>query len=333
MSSEEIQHLQTKAEGGDVSSQLKLAKAYQDGDGVSPCDIKAFRWYRAAAERGDSAAQNEVATMYASGRGVGQDKIEAVSWYRKSARQNNPVAMFNLGSCYYNGDGVAINDITSYAWFLLAQSFGSRPAEDAVARMKREATRREADALELVGDMYQGGDDLPQNLNEAINWYQKAAEIGSPPVQMKLANLLLKRDKSATDYAVVRALCEKASKTPYGPAAYCMGRLYAEGLSVQRDRSMAAKWFTEGAKLGNAMACLRLGQMYWNGEGLKQDKIAGYEFVYLASTSGLPEPKLEEQRLVNQLKPKEVAKAKAKATEWDRQYHPLILRGGRTSVK
>ena len=82
--------------------------------------------------------------MFRAGRGVEQDKTEALKWYHKAAKQKNPNAMFHLGTAYYNGDGTGIDDVTAYAWFLLAQSFGSESADDAVKRMKEEAKRSTA---------------------------------------------------------------------------------------------------------------------------------------------------------------------------------------------
>lgn len=231
-----------------------------------------------------------------------------------------------------NGDGTGIDDVTAYAWFLLGQSFGNQPADGAVKRMSEERSNLQPDALEKVGDMYQKGDELPQSSGEAVTWYRKAAENGAAPIQIKLAGLLLDGQGGTPDYAEVRGLCEKAAKARYSPAAYCMGELYAKGLGVERDPSKAVKWFTEGANSGHALSTLRLGQMYWKGEGLKQDKVAAYEFVYLASMSDVLQAKQEKERLEKELTPKEMEKGKARADDWARQHHPLVLKGKPATV-
>ncbi len=245
--------------------------------------------------------------MYRLGRGVEQDKAEAVKWYRKAAKQENPTALFNLGAAYYNGDGVSVDDLAAYKWFLLAQTFGSQPAAEAVERMKREAVRRsQSDAFEAIGDMYQKGDDLPQSSSTAVDWYRKAAEQGDARAQVKLANLLLQGQSAPSHYAEVQSLCEKAAKANFPPGAYCMGKLYEQGIGVERDISKAAKWFTKAANMGVASAALQVGEMYWKGEGLKQDRISAYEFILLASllafSSDLPDPKQERERLEKELR-------------------------------
>ncbi len=79
--------------------------------------------------------------------------------------------------------------------------------------------------------------------------------------------------------------------------------------------------------MGLAVAALRVGEMYWKGEGFKQDKISAYEFIYLASSSGIPEAKQEGEILEKELTRKEVEKGKAKAVEWTHQHAQLVLKG------
>lgn len=324
----EINQLLAKAQSGDSTAQVTLGKAYEDGNGVPQSDNQALKWYWAAAEQGNAAAQNDVGLMFRLGHGVEQDKQEAVKWYRKAAKQEYPSALFNLGTAYYNGDGVGIDDVAAYEWFLLAQKFGSQPAADAAKRMKEGAAgRSQSAAFEKIGDMYQKGDDLPQSSSKAVDWYRKAAENGEAGAQMKLASLLLQGQNATSNYGEVHRLCEKAANLHFSPGAYCMGQLYEQGLGVERDISKAAKWFGEAANMGLAAGALRVGEMYWNGEGFKQDKISAYEFIYIASTSDLPEAKRERECLEKELTPNELKKGKAKAVEWTRQHHPLVLKG------
>jgi hypothetical protein len=327
LSSLEVNQLQAAAQAGDQTAQLNLGKAYDHGNGVPQSDPLAVKWYRAAAEQGNATAQNNLGLMFRLGRGVEQDKVEAVKWYRKAAKQENPNAMFNLGTAYYNGDGVESNIASAYAWFLLAQKAGSPPAADATKRMKQEAGNLESGALEEVGDMYQRGEELPKNSSEAINWYRKGAEKGGGQVQVKLAQLLLAASNPSSNYEEARRLCEKAASFHFPGGAYCLGLLYAHGIGVAEDLQKAAKWFIEAANMNNGPAALRLGEMYWKGQGVKQDRIAAYEFVYLASTSNLPEAQQERERMEKELTPKEMKEGKAKAVAWTRQHEPVILRG------
>jgi TPR repeat protein len=326
LSPEQIAQLQAKADAGNSDAQVSLGRAYEDGDGVPQSDRLAVSWYKAAAEQGNAKAQNNLGLMFRSGLGVDQDKAEAVRWYGKAAKQGNPNAMFNLGTAYYNGDGVAADEVASFAWLLLAQQFGSVSADGATKRMKDEAGNRESEALEKIGGMYQKGDELPQRSSEAINWYRKATENGDGRVQIKLASLLLQNPNGTTNYAEARRLCEGAAGLHYSPGAYCMGQIYDHGWGVERNLSEAAKWYSDAANMGLAVATLRVGEMYWKGEGLKQDKISAYEFIYLAASADIPEAKQESEMLEKELTRKEVKEAKAKAVEWSHQHAHLVLK-------
>lgn len=326
-SPDEITQLQSKAEAGDADAQLRLGRAYDEGDGVPQSDSQAVKWYRAAAERGNAKAQDDLGAMYRSGRGVEKDKVEGLKWHKKAACQKNPTAMFNVGTAYYNGDGVNIDDVSAYAWFLLAQDFGSQPAIDAVKRLKEEKANFEAAAFEKVGDMFSKGDDLPQSYSDAAHWYRKAVESGSSSAQMELASVLLKGPSAESNYPEVHRLCENAAASKSSGGMYCLGLLYQKGWGVSPDLKLAIKWFNKAADMGCAPALLRLGQMYWKGEGVKQERIAAYEFVYLAATTDMTEAKQEEKNLAKEMTPKELEKGRAKATKWASEHSlPLVLR-------
>jgi TPR repeat protein len=326
LSSAEISALRTKAEAGDPSAQFALGQAYDYGNRVEQSDKSACLWYRRAAEQGFAPAQNSLGVMYRSGRGVEQSKEQAVQWYRNAAKQKNAKAMFNLGTAYYNGDGTAIDDIAAYAWFLLAKEQGSEPARDAVNRMSDSLLRWQiSSAFEAVGDIYERGVDFPQDHHAAIEWYRKAAQLGEAPIRVKLAKYLLDRPEPH-DYPEALHWCEEAGKQMYSPGALCAGLLYEKGIGTAPDLQEAVKWFNKSAQLGNAQAMLRLGEMYWSGSGVKQDKVSAYAFVFLASTADLHDALQDKATYEKALSSKELEKARNQATKWVKEHPTLGLK-------
>jgi TPR repeat protein len=326
LSSTEISALRQKAEAGDASAEFALGQAYDDGNGTAQNDSAACSWYRKAAEQDYAPAENALGLMYRAGRGVEQSKQEAVQWYRKAAKQKNAKAMFNLGTAYYNGDGVAINDITAYAWFLVARESGSEPARDAVNRMNNSLLQWQlSSAFEAIGDLYEQGKDLPQDHQGAIDWYRKAAQLGEAPVRVKLAKFLIDQG-GAQNYAEALHSCEDAAKQMYSPGALCAGVLYEKGIGTPQDLPEAAKWFNKSAQMGNAQAMLFLGEMYWNGSGVKQDKVSAYAFVLLASTADLPKAQQDKSLYEQTLSAKELEKGRKQAADWAKTHPTLGLR-------
>ena len=130
----------TQAEG-DAVMQLKLARAYEHGDGVSQDTRLAAKWYTRAATQGNAEAQDRLGELLLTGEGIEQDKEAAITWFQRSARQGNASAMFNLGAAYYNGDEVGVSDVLSYAWFVLAREAGNQRAAEAMQRAESQNAR------------------------------------------------------------------------------------------------------------------------------------------------------------------------------------------------
>lgn len=324
----EISQLQAKANAGDAAAQTNLGKAYQDGNGVPHNDALSFQWYRKAADQGDAMAENNLGVMYHVGAGVGQDKQEAVRWYIKAAKHGNAKAMFNLGACYYNGDGVGVDDVESYAWFLLAQQAGDPGAGEAIQRAESDMVspaRHRPAAYVRIAQMYEAGDDLPQDANEAIKWYRKAANGGDADASVKLATLLLSPGRRPTqlEYDEARKRCEEASKVSSG-GAYCVALIYKHGMGVKQDPAKSAEWLSRAAEMGHARAALELGEAYWRGEGVKTDPVRAYMWIWLVHDSKGAER--DEEALRNEMTDKQIEQAKHKANEWLRTHRFVTLR-------
>jgi uncharacterized protein len=76
MGAQELSGLQASADDGDAKT--ALGEAYQEGNGVSPNDALAAKWFRKAADQGDADADNKLGNTYRTGEGVERDKEEAV---------------------------------------------------------------------------------------------------------------------------------------------------------------------------------------------------------------------------------------------------------------
>jgi TPR repeat protein len=272
---QDISQLQALAAGGDAGSQLKLAQAYEKGEGVPQDPEIAFRWYRKAADQGDARAQNRVGEMYRAGEGVPGDKQEAVRWYQKSARQGNAEAMCNLGAAYYNGDGVSINDSLSYAWFLLEKEKGCDSAGDAVQRAEASLEPKAfARAFGQIASMYEKGEYLPTNQSEAARWWLKAAMKGDTDAELATALHLLNGSGVPQDFGQGRSWCNEARKADDARGAYCMGYIYQRGLGAERDAGKARKFYAQATARRYVPAMRALADMEASGEGGKVDRVS-----------------------------------------------------------
>lgn len=90
---------------GDVNSQLRLAEAYQTGNGVKKDKKKAAELYEKAALAGNEDAILKTILNYALGNGVKKDIYEAASWIEKLDVQSQ----LSIAEMFLNGDEVKPN--------------------------------------------------------------------------------------------------------------------------------------------------------------------------------------------------------------------------------
>ena len=111
---------------------------------------------RRAAEAGDGLAMSNLALLYRNGqRGLEQDYAKCFEWASKSHRAGCASGTRILGICYLDGHGVEQHVAFGVQLNTLAAERGS------------------AGACCILGDLFVGGIDLPQNLDEARYWFSK----------------------------------------------------------------------------------------------------------------------------------------------------------------
>ena len=114
---------------------------------------------------GQRPGQNGLGWMYYQGHGVPQDDAQAIAWYRKAADQGNADAQNNLGSMYAPGP---------------RRAAGRRTGDRLVSQGRRPGQRRRQNNL---GSMYANGQGVPQDYEQAVAWYRKAADQGDADAQ------------------------------------------------------------------------------------------------------------------------------------------------------
>jgi len=124
-----VKRLRDAAERGDASAQFRLARAFEDGDGVPQDDEQAHLWYRKAADQRLASAEFAVGMDYWRGRGVQPDQAEAIEWMRRAAIQGYALAQYSLGVAYATGQGVERDGRASIPWFRQAADQGLAEAQ------------------------------------------------------------------------------------------------------------------------------------------------------------------------------------------------------------
>jgi len=152
--------VKTKAEQGDLESQVRLGQLYANGEGVKRDFAEAARWYKQAADKGYPDAQTALGELYEAGRGVALDYVQAAKLYRLAADQGNIIAQFSLASMLQAGRGIQKDHAEAFKWFRAAAERGDSQAQFNVAQR------------------YEIGIGVPEDRVEAFKWFSLAAGQG-----------------------------------------------------------------------------------------------------------------------------------------------------------
>ena len=143
----------------------------------------------------------------------------------------------------------------------------------AIREFRSAAERGDARAQNYLGQMYEDGQGLPEDIAAAVSWYQKAANAGEPAAQLNL------------------------------------GRLYRSGKGVAQSDAAAVRWYRAAAEQGLGIAQFFMGLMYDTGKGVPSDYVQAYKWFDLAARQGDADARHKRDRLANQMTPSQLLEA------------------------
>lgn len=160
------------------------------------------------------------------------EKEEAVHSLERLWDEGLTVAVHQLGKCYRDGLGVIPNEEQAEAWFRLSAEAGNDYSQYALGKLlqrqkrireamkwyKKALARRNQYAAYRLGKLYLTGEDVPEDVEQAIEYLTASAEAGNQYAQ------------------------------------YTLGKLYLMGRDVKQNRETALYWFTQSAEQGNEYA-------------------------------------------------------------------------------
>jgi TPR repeat protein len=203
----------TNAEAG-LSEHSANCYSYSEqqkwADAATPC--------LQAAEGNDAKAQYILAKMYMAGNGVEESYEKSKSWYLKSADLGFPESQLVVGVAY--STGAITKD-------------GKEDKVQAAIWVKKAAEQGLADAQVYLASMYESGEGVDKNINEALRWTELAAKQGNEDAMKRLSELRKANAKSAA----ISSWIGRYKGTLFGDAAATM-HVTQEGEKLNFDLFM-----------------------------------------------------------------------------------------------
>jgi TPR repeat protein len=122
-----------------------------------------------------------------------------------------------------------------------------------------------ADAMLRLGNNYSRGQGVPQDEARALQYYQRAAELGSVIAMDNVGTFYGMGRGTPVDKVRAMAWYRRAAVHGYVPAMNNLGVLYSAKFQGKPDYCQALEWFKKAAQGGNAVGMWHLGQAYQQG--------------------------------------------------------------------
>ncbi|HEY5038183.1 MAG TPA: tetratricopeptide repeat protein [bacterium] len=199
----------------------------------------------------------------------------------------------------------------------------SKEEKDNFISCRNAAQRGDAQAMGLLGLMYEKGRGTTKDYGEALKWLQRGAKKGDAADQNNLGFLYLKGLGVKKDDAQALMWFQKAADQGLASAQENLGLMYGGGEGTHKDYEKAFGWFKKAAEQNDLEAQINLATLYSLGEGGPKDFVESHKWFSLAlkhpslSDNQLSDLRDDIEWLEKRMSGKSIAKAKKLAAVWE----------------
>ncbi|MBI1239783.1 MAG: sel1 repeat family protein [Alphaproteobacteria bacterium] len=143
-----------------------------------------------------------------------------------------------------------------------------------------------------LGVLYAEGRGVERDMRLALAWWQKSAKQGHVRAAHNMGLALIAgepRGEAETlepDFKGAAHWLRIGAEAGYANSLYTLGRLYLEGLGVERDTERAAQLVRDAAERGFTRAQFLLGKLYETGDGVDTDPESAIYWYREAASHG-----------------------------------------------
>lgn len=133
---------------------------------------------------------------------------------------------------------------------------------EAYAQWLPLAEKNDVAAQRNIGHLYRWGQGVEKDIDKAMQWYRRAAELGFSRAQANLAAIYLQGEEGVTvNYDEAHKWFAAAAIQGHAVAQYNLGLMFELGLGIEKNEAKALGWYNLAAKSGQPEALERLSQL------------------------------------------------------------------------
>lgn len=178
---------------------------------------------------------------------------------------------------------------------------------------RNETAEKPANTPVTTIDRRPVGQDLPADPAQNLHAYQQAAEQGDPEAQLQLGLLYEQGNGVARDQEEALNWFTLAAEQGNAAAQANLGDLFEFGDGIRSNKA-AAHYYRLAARQGYRDAQLDLGRLYELGKGVPQDPVEAYRWYDLAARQGDATAARARERVSTRMSPAQIADLEGDAT-------------------
>lgn len=282
--------------GALYAEKLRSVIATIDGDSTRTNRARMLEHYDTAVRQKSAYAARNLGEIYSEGQLVPRDYQKAYQYFEQAAAWGMTTAHYSLGYMHEHGQGVPITLTEAAYHYRLAALDGNQ------------------EALRRLINFYLTGMGVSIDLDRAIFWMQHMERQGNARVMTNMCDILLRKQNYENAIPLLRRMTNSTDHFISGFAYDRLALCYERGLGVKPHPGRAKKYNEQAVKLGNGSALTELamqqmkqgkreeaiatflraaptspdaayalGQMYYFGTNVAQDKTRALQFIRLAA--------------------------------------------------
>ena len=234
------------------------------------------------AREGDTIAMQELASLYANGIYVPQNTSKAMQWNMLAKLLGNVNVTCGICKCISDNNDFIINNEAILSQLKKnrinfeyckegEKLYSDKKYEQAIYWWQKAADAGNSAAQKNLAICYFNGYGVEKDVEKAIYWWQKAADAGNSAAQKNLAFCYLKGDGVEKNVEKAVYWWQKAADAGNSAAQFNLAICYLKGDGVEKDVEKAVYWWQKAADAGDSTAQYRLAFCYLKGEGIEKD--------------------------------------------------------------
>ena len=234
------------------------------------------------AREGDTIAMQELASLYANGIYVPQNTSKAMQWNMLAKLLGNVNVTCGICKCISDNNDFIINNEAILSQLKKnrinfeyckegEKLYSDKKYEQAIYWWQKAADAGNSAAQKNLAICYFNGYGVEKDVEKAIYWWQKAADAGNSTAQNSLAYRYFAGDGVEKDVEKAVYWCQKAADAGYSAAQYRLAFCFLKGDGVEKDVEKAVYWWQKAADAGDSDAQNSLAFRYFKGDGVEKD--------------------------------------------------------------